>query len=136
MEFYVMDNVSVLHDQDGVGIYDYAAVAGNRAKPLPITYTISDLLKSNRKAWVRIQGFMSPPGLTGSRSFDHANVAIILREYLGDRLKGCNDVLVYNCFVRAVRDDGFKVQHGRITGLLEKKPAEETPLEPGEPDVE
>ena len=128
----------------GVSLYRFSEVEAKTAKPLAVNQRIREILQANDDAcWVEMERYLMPPGISGSRAFDQAYAVEILLKH--DALQGkwlhkameeipqLNHRALWDILVRVMRTAGFKMSHGRLTGLLES-PSDEN--NQGQPDID
>lgn len=94
------------------------------ASPKVIADVLRDLL-SNQDLWGKVEPFVLPPGVCGSKSFDQANIVREIKDYdakKGNRVAafGLSDRILWNYIYRELQKV-FQCSHGRVLGLLEDK---------------
>lgn len=130
-------------------MYNFADVEAKLASPLTINGLVKNVLRANDGVcYAEIETFLMPPGKTGSRSFDQANAVLCLLVHDKELESSIatfmaatptlNQRLLWDILQRVLRQAGFKMQHGRLTGLLDHKPAkkDDNGDEAGQPDID
>ena len=127
-----------------MSIYDIVEVAAKTAKPTTIRSAIRTVLLANGGECYRaVEPFLVPPGKSGSRSFDQAYAVNTLLNCDSEQDGTINTImleggmthrLLWDHLQAELRNIGFKMSHGRLTGLLEhkSKPEEDS----GQPDID
>lgn len=129
-------------------LYNFGDVESNSAQPTVINDAIASVLRHNGSAcYAEMERFLMAPGVTGSRSFDQAHAVTILLDHDVELKKAITKIMsstpaltehaLWARLCHVLRKSGFKFKFGRLVGLLEHKPDNDTdsPSEPGEPDV-
>ena len=127
-----------------MSIYNINNVVSNdKVEYMKIKDVIKEiLLADENKCWSEIEPYIISPGVCGSRSFDQHQAVCILRTHdVQAKIPlGVPDRLLWTEMYKVLQYIGFKVQYGRITGLLEyrkpEKSQEDDSLNPGEPDID
>lgn len=112
-----------------------------------VRQVVADILLHNDGACYELmEPFLMPPGNTGSRAFDQAKAVFIMVDYddKNDRnlismmqsTPRLNERALWDILVQVLRGFGYRIQHGRITGLLEGPKKGDNGREEGEPDVD
>jgi hypothetical protein len=120
--------------------FDIKQVFSNEPRPKKLRDMIVELCLSDN-VWEEMEKYLLPPGIEGSKQFDHAQTVNVLRKYdFNGYLENYNGRAIWIELSKALPYIGFKMQHGRVTGLLDHKPKEddiaEEPLSPSDPDIE
>ena len=109
-------------------LYKFSEVQAKQAKPTVVKAIIEDLLKADDDAcYVEMDAYLRGAANTGSVQFDHGHCVRILLEH--DKLHGghmhiamkekqMTEIEIWNRLCNVLREAGFKMQHGRLTGLL------------------
>lgn len=133
---------------ESTSLYNFVDVEAKLAQPSTIRDLVRNVLRHNNGAcYAEIEPLLMPPGKTGSRSFDqHMAVIILLRfdaEYeqhikgFQDSKPSMNHRALWEVLQSVLRNSGFKMQHGRLTGLLDHKPNDKSENnETGQPDID
>ena len=125
-------------------LYSFADVEAKKATPATVSIIIKDVLRANEgECYSEIERYLMPPGFSGSRSFDQAYAVSKLLEFdaaEGGRLAtimestGMSRRILWDKLQGVLRGVGFKMQHGRLVGVLENKSDE--PDNSGQPDID
>ena len=117
--------------------------ANSGVKTTTVRQHIEQLLEGG--AYEKMEPYLLPSGVRGSKAFDQAEAVAILHDCdEADTLRsfGLKDRQVWDHLAVVLRSCGFRVSHGRVIGLLEhdKKKAAEPTVEadlPGDqPDID
>lgn len=109
-------------------IFSFSAVEAKRPTTESLRELIRLVMKADNDACSdEMTPYMLPPGICGSREYDHARTVDILLRH--DALAGGNvaasmkankmsERMLFDEIVKVYRKAGFKLSHGRIVGLL------------------
>lgn len=128
-------------------MYNFADVEAKLASPATIKELVKNVLRANDGAcYAEIEKFLMPPGKTGSRAFDQAHSVITLLKHDAEHESAIatvmaatptlNERILWDILQSVLRGVGFKMQHGRLTGLLEHKPKKDGDDNSGQPDID
>lgn len=124
-------------------VFSYRDTEAKVAKPLAVTEIIRSHLRSD-ECWGSIEPYIMPPGVAGSKYFDQALAVEALLTYDAEKGKGALNAMMnkspqlsrrvlWDRLHDQIRKGGFKMQHGRLIGLLEDHVNQE---DNGHPDVD
>lgn len=118
----------------GKSLWKFSEVEAKKANPATIRECVRDVVKADDDACAdEIERFLMPPGVSGSREYDHAYAIGVLLKYdaiNGGRIAtimestGLSRRMLWDHLVSVYRTAGFKFSHGRLVGLLEDKSAD------------
>ena len=140
-------------------MYNFADVEAKIASPITIREIVKNVLRTDDGAcYSEIEAYLMPPGRTGSRQFDQAHAVMRLLEHddmatPDDQLGAIAKIMkatptlreraLWDILQSVLRSSGFKMRHGRLTGLLEHKVDPKTGEvvssngdEDGQPDID
>jgi hypothetical protein len=130
-------------------LFDYGDVKAKNPKPSTIYTLVDEALNFNNGAcYSEIEPYLMPPGVCGSRQFDQGEAVRILLKHdseMNGRIavimesKHLSRRMLWDYLQRVLRNAGFRMRHGRLTGLLEHKPdgvTIEEVDESGQPDID
>jgi len=110
-------------------IFRFSEVEAKKANPKTLRGFIKDVLKADDDAcWCDMEGFLRPPGESGSREYDHAYAVQVLLKHdalhggtIGTVMEatGMKQRLLWDELVKVIREAGFRFRHGRLVGVLE-----------------
>lgn len=125
---------------------NFSEVEAKKATPETLRQMIKDVLKSEGdKCWREMLPLMLPPGLSGSREYDHAYAVGVLLKHdalIGGRIAlfmNTNNMprrMLWDEIVKVCRQVGFRIHNGRLIGLLEDKSDENGGHDAGSYDSE
>ena len=113
----------------GTSLYKFSEVEAKKANPATTRELVKVVLKADDDACAdEIERFLMPPGVAGSREYDHAYAVAVLLKH--DALHGGHIATVmestglsrrmlWDELVKVYRGAGFQISHGRLVGLLE-----------------
>jgi len=116
-------------------LFKFSDVEAKKASPATTREIIRLVLKADDDACAdEIERFLMPPGVSGSREYDHAYAVGILLKH-DDKNGGALALLMessnlsrrmlWDWLVRVYVSAGFQFKHGRLIGLLEDKSSDE-----------
>jgi hypothetical protein len=115
----------------GNSLYKFSDVESKSASPATLRQIIKDVLRADDDACAtEIERFLLPPGIAGSREYDHClSVETLLKHDAlhGKRLLKAMDGtrlsrrMLWDEVVKVYRNVGFRFKHGRMIGVLEDK---------------
>jgi len=128
-------------------VFNIADVMAGNASPATFNAILKDTLVANDGAcYAAIERLLLPPGFAGSRSFDQAYAVDALLKHdseNGGRIATYMESttlsrrMLWDRLYSVLRSIGFKMQHGRIVGVIEdKRSTEEKNSNDGQPDTE
>jgi hypothetical protein len=115
-------------------LFKFSDVEAKKANPATTREIIKEVLKANDDQCAdEIERFLMPPGVAGSREYDHAYAVGVLLKHdglNGGRIAtvmeatGLSRRMLWEELVKVYRSVGFQIKHGRLVGLLEDKSAD------------
>lgn len=112
-------------------LWKFSDVEAKKASPATTREIIKEILKADDDACANeIERFLIPPGVAGSREYDHAYAVGVLLKHdaiHGGRIAtvmeatGLARRMLWDELVKVYRNVGFQFKHGRLVGLLEDK---------------
>jgi hypothetical protein len=116
-------------------LFKFSDVEAKKASPATTREIIRSILKANDDACAdEIERFLMPPGMSGSREYDHAYAVGVLLKHdaknngaLATLMEstGLSRRMLWDWLVRVYVSAGFQFKHGRLVGLLEDKSSDE-----------
>lgn len=128
-------------------LFNVFDVEAKNATPVTVEAAVRQALKlEDGECYARMERYLTPPGVCGSRAFDQHEAVKILLEFDerngGNIIRimketGMSQLLLWTKLYAVLRRIGFQMQHGRLVGVLEHKTNDDAEdREPGQPDVE
>ena len=112
-------------------LWKFSDVEAKKASPATTREIIKETLKASDDACAaEIERYLIPPGVSGSREYDHAYAVGVLLKHdamNGGRIAtvmeatGLSRRMLWDELVKVYRSVGFQFKHGRLVGLLEDK---------------
>ena len=112
-----------------MSLYKFSEVEAKKANPATIRdYIRSILIADDDACATEMERHLIPPGVAGSREYDHAYAVSILLKHdanHGGRIAtvmestGLSRRMLWDELVKVYRLAGFQFKHGRLVGLLE-----------------
>ena len=126
-------------------MFKFSEVEAKKANPETLRQIIKTVIRENDDAcWSEMERYLVPPGVAGSREYDHAYaIGILLKhdEQHGGRLAAAMEAthmplrMLWDEVVKVCRQVGFRFHNGRLVGLLEDKSQENGSDHAGADDV-
>jgi len=127
-------------------LYVFAEVEAKTASPQTLNMIVRDVLRADDGiCYAEMERFLRAPGVSGSRQFDQAYAVDVLMKHdanTGGRIAsavestGLTRRELWDRLVSVLRSVGFRIQHGRLVGLLENKSKKEEEDDSGQPDID
>jgi hypothetical protein len=121
--------------------FDIKQIYNNEPRPKKLRDSLVEVCLLDG-VWDEMEKYLVPPGVEGSKAFDQIQSVNVLRKH--DKkgyLAKYNGRMLWIELSKALPYIGFRMQHGRVVGVLEHKPKEdevvvEDPIQLWEPDIE
>lgn len=129
-------------------LYVFAEVEAKTASPQTLNMIVRDVLRADDGiCYAEMERYLRPPGVSGSRQFDQAYAVDVLMKHdatTGGRIAsavestGLTRRELWDRLVSVLRSVGFRIQHGRLTGLRleDKRKNGEEDDDSGQPDID
>lgn len=126
-------------------MYIFKEVDKGKDTAVNLRVHIHNMFRDDEELYSTCERYLMPPGVEGAKSFDQAEVARLVKECsigysatrnMKDPLASIPARTVWDLIYSVLRKAGFKMQHGRIMGLLENLKPKDEPVEEGQPDIE
>lgn len=126
-------------------IFKFSEVEAKKASPQTLRQGIKDVIQADNDAcWMDMEPYLIPPGVAGSREYDHAYAVDVLlkhdakhggRIFLFMESNRMPRRMVWDEVVKVCRQVGFRFHNGRLVGLLEDKSNENGSDNAGADDI-
>jgi hypothetical protein len=127
-------------------LYSFAEVEAKKASPTTIRELVKNILRNSPACYEEMEPWLMPPGKSGSKAFDQAEVVRILLEHDKESGGQIASAMVatpsltrralWDVLQSVLRVAGFRMKHGRLIGLLEDMSQHEENGDQGQPDIQ